>query len=384
MKIVITSNYEAGNETGSAKVAEIMATKLSKRNDVLFICLGKYFEEIKKTKNLTFLTVPSVIVKKIYFPVITPILMYQVFRKIDVFNPDIVHAQNSVLVSSMARIWANLNNTPFVVTFHHIPTEAVEHIIPSISKTSFANLVQDIYEEITLKNFLQKTDLVIAQNKRIFKSIRSINKLVKIEMINNGVEIKNLNKIKPRIASNKINFTFLGSYSIRKNQLFLVKVFKYLPDNYTLKIYGKVATGKEYFDQIKNYIKLNRITNVELMDFENDLVKVFEKTDFFVSASKKEAQCLSIIQSMAAGKPVIGLSNETIDDLVNKDNGLALRKNVSPKFFAQKTLEFVKSINYSTFSDKNKESSIEFDINNVILKTENAYKRLYQSYGNKR
>ncbi len=179
MRIVITSNYELGNETGSAKVAEIMSSKLSRRNKVLFICLGKYLNEFIKNKNLTIITVPSIVIKNIYFPIITPILMYQIFKKLDLFNPDVVHAQNSVLISSMTRIWSNLNKVPFVVTFHHIPTEAFEHIVPSLSKTNFANLVQDIYKETTLKNFLQNTDLVIAQNKRIVNSRKSVQKKYK-------------------------------------------------------------------------------------------------------------------------------------------------------------------------------------------------------------
>ncbi len=380
MRIVITSNYELGNETGSAKVSEIMSSKLSKKNKVLFICLGKYLNETVKGNNLTIVTVPSIIIKNIYFPIITPILMYQIFKKLDLFNPDVVHAQNSVLISSMTRIWSNINKVPFAVTFHHIPTEAFEHIIPSLSKTNFANLVQDIYKETTLKNFLQNTDLVIAQNKRIVNSIKSVQKGIKIELINNGVEIKNLNKIKPSIDYKNINFTFLGSYNIRKNQKFLIKVFKYLPKSYHLRLYGNLKTGKEYADQIINYIKSNNIYNVEVNDFEKDIINIFKNTDFFVSASKKEAQCLSIIQSMAAGKPVIGLSNETIDDLVDISNGLSLRKNTTPKMFAEKLKDFVEKINYSKVSAKNIKDSHEFDIDNVTLKTEDAYKRLCQTY----
>lgn len=382
MRIVITSNYELGNETGSAKVAELMSNKLSANNSVLFICVGNIFDEIKKNKNLTIVTVPSIRIGKVYFPIITPILMYQVFRKLDQFKPDVVHAQNSVLISSLARIWANLYNIPFVVTFHHIPTEAFEHVVPSLSKTSIANLVQEIYEEISLKNFLQKTNLVISQNDRIVKSIKSIYKKAKIEIINNGVEIKKLNSIRSKFNKKLINFIFLGSYNLRKNQKFLVKAFKYLPKNYYLNLYGNISTGKDYSNQIINYIKSNKIKNVSVNDFEKDLVKVFNKTDFFVSASKKEAQCLSIIQSMAAGKPVIGLSNETIDDLVNKNNGLALKSSTSPKKFAINLEKFVETIDYSKFSKQNKKDSKEFDIDNVVSKTEEAYKGLSKPYGN--
>lgn len=379
MRIVITSNYELGNETGSAKVAEELAEKISTRNKVLFICLGTKFRIYEKNKNLEVLEVTSVNIKNLFVPIITPIIMYQVFKKLDLFKPDVVHAQNSILTSSLVQMWSILNNTPFVVTFHHVPSEPIKHLVPHLNKNILFNLVQDIYKNTSLKNFLKNSDLVIAQNDLIYKSIRTIDKKVAIEIINNGIEIKKLNQIRLRKKDGVTNFVFLGSFNYRKNQLFLVKTFNYLPFNYVLNLYGNFKSGGDYLDQIKDLISKNKINNINIYGFELNINKVFKKNDYLVSASKKEAQSLVIIQSLAAGKPIIGISNETIDELINNTNGLAVKRGTSPKNFAYQITKFTKENNYAVLSKKCIKDSKKFDINLVVSKIEDCYQRLSES-----
>lgn len=379
MKVVITSNYELGNETGSAKVAEELSKKLSSKNQVLLICLGSRFNSYKLSNKLEVIEITSVNINGIYVPIITPILMYQVFRKLDLFGPDVIHAQNSILVSSLVQIWSKLNKIPFVVTFHHIPSEPIKHLLPSFSKNTLLKLVQDIYKNTSLKQFLKNSNLAIAQNELIYKSIRSVDKTISIEKINNGVEIKELNKIRPKPTSRTLNFVFLGTYAQRKNQLFLVNAFTNLPNNYVLNLYGNFKSGGDYLDRIRKTISKYKIKNANLYNFENDIVKVFKKNDYLVSASKKEAQSLVIIQSLASGKPIIGLSNETVDELVNKSNGLSLPKNTSPRSFASELLEFIKKTDYEKLSMQCKKDSKRFDIDLVVSRLEDCYQRLAKS-----
>lgn len=381
MKVVIISNYELGNETGSAKVAEDLANKLSNKNKVLLLCLGSKFRIYEKNKNLEILEVTSLVIKDIYIPIITPILMYQVFKKLDEFKPDIIHAQNSILVSSLTQIWSRLNSTPFVVTFHHVPSEPIKHLVPHLSKNMLLNLVQEIYKNTSLKQFLKKSDLAIAQNKIIYDSIRTIDNDIKIETINNGIEISELNKIKPRKYNGKYNFVFLGSFNPRKNQIFLINTFKYLPKRFNLYLYGSFKTGGEYLDKVRNLVKKNKLTNVFLKDFEPDIKSVFERSDYLVSSSKKEAQSLVIIQALASGKPVIGLANETIDELITNKNGLCVSKKTTPSRFAREIIKFVEKSNYKKLSLQAIKDSKRFDINIVISKIEKCYQRLTNSRG---
>lgn len=382
MKIVITSNYELGNETGSAKVAEDLAEKLSLKNKVLLICLGKKFKEYERSKNLRVVEITSIIINNIYVPIITPIIMYQIFRKLDLFAPNVVHAQNSVLVSSLVQTWSYLKKVPFVVTFHHVPTEPIKHLVPHLSKNVLLTLVQEIYKSTNLDRFLKKSDLVIAQNDLIKKSIRTVNKRVKIETINNGIEIIKLNKIKPRKQNIDFKFTFLGSYNSRKNQAFLIKTFKYLPKKYSLNLHGSFKSGGTYLESLNKLTDKLKLKNVFINDFEKNIEKVFKKTDFLLSASKKEAQSLAVLQSLAAGKPIIGVKNETISEVVNNKNGLVVSRSITPKVFASEIVKYVNDIDYKKTSKQCIQDSKRFDINLVISKIENVYQRLTNSSSN--
>lgn len=380
MRIVITSNYEIGNETGTAFVAENLSKKLSKNNHVMYLCLGKEFKHKKITKNLEVITINSIKINNAYFPFITPVTMYKVFKALDKFKPDIVHTQNSWFISNLVQTWTDINNVPFVTTFHHIPTEVVQHLLPSMAKNYLANLAQDIYKEVSLKNFLSKTDGVIALNPKIFNSVRSVNQDIYIEVINNGIDISKLNKIKMREKDKNINFVFLGSYNERKNQRYLVEAFRYLPKNYILNLYGNKKTAKDYIQKLEKYIDKYNMTNINIFDFNKDVVSIFSKNDYLVSASKKEAQSLAVIQALASGKPIVGIENETIDQIVNMDNGLKLSKKTTTKKFAEKIKFFTEKVNYKQCSKQCIKDSKMFDENKVISKIKDFYQRVSNSH----
>jgi hypothetical protein len=383
MKVIITSNYEIGNETGASKVAELLVKYLNKNNQVVFISLGKKYGEYKVNKNLKRIEIPQVDLGLFQIPLITPIVLYKIFKFLDNFKPNIIHAQNAVFVSKLAQIWANINSVPFIITYHHIPTEAIYHLLPNFEKNILSNLVQEIYKETSLKNTLKNTDGVIAVNEAVLNSIKSVDNNIKVEIINNGIESKSLEKIKyKKLGSKQVNFVFLGSYNDRKNQIFLLKTFKYLPLDYKLSLYGNFKSGGEYLESLYKYKNDNSLQNITLNDFSNDITQIFKATDFLLSASKKEAQSLVVIQSMTAGKPIIGIENETISELVNKNNGMVVDKQIKPKQFAKKIEDFVKTSNYYELSKNIRNDSKKFDIEVVISKIEKFYKSICKAYSN--
>lgn len=381
MKIIITSNYPIGNETGASKVAELLSKYLSSNNQVVLICIGEKYLESKINKNLSIVKIPMLDLKTFQIPLITPVTMYKVFAYLDKFKPDIIHAQNAVFVSKLAQIWSLINDVPFVISYHHIPTEAVFHLMPSLSDNILGNIVQEIYKNTSLKNTLKIADGVVAVNKSIYKSVRSVDNEIKIEVINNGVEVDELLKLKTKkLNRDKIRFVFLGSYNDRKNQMYLLKVFKRLPQNYFLNLYGKKETGGEYLNKLENYIKKHNIKNIKLHNFSNNITGIFDNSNFLISSSKKEAQSLVVIQSMAAGKPVIGLENETLDELINKNNGLKLNSKTKSKEFAKILIDYIDQIDYIKTSKQIRMDSKRFDIKTVVSKLEDFYKTICKTY----
>lgn len=382
MRIVITSNYKIGSETGTAYISEVLSKYLSKKHEVTYICFGEKFKISKKTNNLKVLTIPSINLSNVTFPLITPNVIFKAFKYLNSFNPNIIHSQNTLFISNLVQIWANLNNVPFLVTFHHIPTQAVEHLLPKLKKSLLTNLVQDLYKELSLKKFLKNTDYVIALNKLVEKSIRKVNKKIPVKIIENGLDLSKLLSIKINNISSDVRFVFLGSYNERKNQEFLIKTFKSLPTNRTLNMYGNLSTNISYVAKLKSLIKENKLTNIFLNDYEKDLTKVFKNTDFFISSSLKEAQSLAIIQSLASSKPVIGLENETTSELINKSNGLNCPKNISSKQFATEITKFINESNYKSLAREARKSAMPFKIASVVSKLENLYESMRYSNSN--
>jgi hypothetical protein len=60
-----------------------------------------------------------------------------------------------------------------------------------------------------------------------------------------------------------------------------------------------------------------------------------ERSHLFVSASKLEVQSLAIVEALASGTPVVGLSNETVDELVDDAVGCRLARDATPEEFAR-------------------------------------------------
>ena len=189
MKIVITSNYKMGNETGASFVTNLLANKLSEKHEVLYLCLGEKYGLVKRSKNFSILNIPTFTINSIDLPLITPAVVLSANTELERFNPDIVHTQNSVFLSKLAQIWANKNNVPVVATFHHIPTQALEHLLPQLKKSYIAKIVQDFYTQTSLKNFLNKCSVVVALNKSQNEAIRTVDRKIKLVTINNGLDL---------------------------------------------------------------------------------------------------------------------------------------------------------------------------------------------------
>lgn len=378
MKIALTSNYTIGSETGASFVTDILAKKLSKNNNVLYICLGKKLKVQNLSNNFKVLTIPFIEVKGINLPIITIQTIIFVNKNLDSFGPDVVHNQNHVLISRIAQSWANLKSIPVVTTFHHIPTEAFEHIFPELGKLKITKLVQDIYSKTTIFNYLKKSNAVISINKKQHDEIKKINKEIKNIVINNGLELNTFLSLKKESPKDEFKFVFLGSYNVRKNQEMLIKTFKFLPENYTLHLYGNYKSGNEYLKKIKKLIKINNLKNIYLHDFipREETSNIYKQANYFITASLKEVQSLSVIEALASGLPVIGLKNETINELINKNNGLKINDSITPEKMAELIIKFTKKNNYMYLSRNARKTALKFDINKTVLKIEKVYESL--------
>jgi hypothetical protein len=93
-------------------------------------------------------------------------------------------------------------------------------------------------------------------------------------------------------------------------------------------------------------------------------------------------QSLVIIEALASGTPVVGLSNETIDELVDKRVGKELSADANPKKFAAAIKE-VTNLNqkkYKKLCRRARRRVSLLDWQNIVPKTEKVYKKAMKTH----
>jgi glycosyltransferase involved in cell wall biosynthesis len=377
MRILITSVYRPGNETGTARVSEELSLALSKKNSVTYLCLGTKYQLYKVNNYLSYLTIPSLPIKQGYVPRLTPNVVSRLFKDLDKIAPDVVHAQNIAFNTLLCLVWAIKNSVTVVVTFHSLPSEGMSYVFPKLSGNKRLSQINYKVSRGYVIKLLENVDLVIALNKYVKKSIQKITPKSKIVVINNGLELKPFKELNIKRPQNIKIFTFVGSYIERKNQVFLIKTFSYLPNSYRLKLYGNIETGNKYVKVLKKIIADKKITNVEINGFidRKKILAALAETDYFISASLKEAQSLVIIEALASATPVIGLRNETIAELIDGKNGVSFPKKTTTHDFAERILTYVSSNenHYNKTCLYARKNIDRFDIDNVSEKILSAY-----------
>jgi len=176
---------------------------------------------------------------------------------------------------------------------------------------------------------------VVSLNEITSQEIRDFGYTGSILRIPNGRNLSQFHacQFADLLTAEKI-LTFVGFVSKRKNQEFLIEAMKFLPANYRLMLIGEPLVAAYQEELAKKTADLH--VNVTFCGQlgQQEIAAALEKTHVFVSASKMEVQSLVIIEALASGTPVVGLSNETVDELVDASDGIRLSKDASPREFA--------------------------------------------------
>jgi 1,2-diacylglycerol 3-alpha-glucosyltransferase len=339
MKIVFTSIFQSGHGGGAGRVAHELAHHFALVHEVVMVCPADKTGIIEDESGLQIYGIRSAGDAEFQMPDLSSKAVRQLFGFLDVFQPDIIHAHEPALMGLIGQIWAKMNQVPFVHTTHVLPSKAVEfgtseaiHVPSPILKSSLT----DYAIKNVLGNFFRNCDALIALNKSALESIRDFGFEGPVFVVPNGRALAHYNQRPFADNSSKQKvLVFIGFLSDRKNQLYLLKTLKALPDNYTLRLVGK-PLNSEYQIKLEKYIQKYNLKNVEFVGQINheQIPDFLEGAHVFPSASKMEVQSLVVIEALASGTPVVGLSNETIDELVSEDVGAWLAKDQKPAMFA--------------------------------------------------
>ena len=382
MKVVFSTFYREGMGGGDSRVAYEIVPVFAKKHQVLFVQPASSTKLKKKTPNLKFLQVKSVGEGEVAIPQLNLANIKFIFEKLKKFSPNIVHLQDPGPISFLIQIWALENKIPIIYTPHLLPTRTFDFGTKEASKSLGKLLDNNVLKKYFL-NFFQNCDGVVALNEKAKADIRKFGYTGKISVIPNGRNLCLYTGCQfADISKFPKNLLFVGFTSKRKNQQYLLQIMRYLPKNYFLYLVGG-SLDKGYLQNLARDIGKYRLKNVRLVGkIDHSLIPGYlGKSHIFVSASKMEVQSLVIMEALAAGRPVIGLSNETIDEFIDEEVGFNLAKNTSPKVFAEK-VQAVGNLpkdKYEEMCQKARRRVENFDWENIVSETEKVYSQLIAS-----
>ncbi len=378
MRIVILTTFTEGYGGGTGRVAYDMAYAFSKEHEVAFIRPAEKTGILEKKKNLIVFGVESKGRGNVTLAFWTPKNKRAVLGFIDSFKPDIIHSNEPINLDSILMKYAYKKRIPFLYTGHILPSKGVAFFFPAKAK-----IIERIFYYLVfkpyIKEYLKFCDGIVALNEFSKKDHKKFIDEEKLFIIPNGKDLDKYKKAKlPSIKRDKIRLIYIGHIVPRKNQEFLINALKHLPSNFELILVGGTL-NKIYFNKVKKKVKELKLENRVIFTGQiphEKIVNYLEQAHIFVSAALLEVQSLVILESLATGTPVVGLSNETVDELIiDNYNGFRLKKEANPEEFAKKVLS-ISNLNeqsYRVMCENCRETAKKFDWREVIKKTTNLY-----------
>jgi glycosyltransferase involved in cell wall biosynthesis len=382
MKILVVSSHEQHFGGGEGRLSYEFAVEMSKRHQVVLICPSTNPDPLPEGAGLHIYPLRSI---DFTLAALGSGEIRAILRFLDSFDPDIIHSHTPWFMGAIIQAWAHIRGVPFYFTAHELPSKMLEwglvRYLSAVSRTSLLHVLTSTY----LVSFCRHCTAVVALNKAAMDDIRGIGYRGRMFVIPNGRTLSLYDgkaPMDPR-APEKI-LTFVGDFTPRKNQKYLVTVLNYLPAEYRLLLIGHYV-DHQYMRDIDSAIGPKLRDRVIFTGrLEHALVpEQLARTHVWVSASLMEVQSLAVMEALASGTPVVGLSNETIDELIDSDVGARLPKDATPEQFANavRALCETGSESYEALCRNARSKAKPYDWDNNMNLTERMYVKTSRGKG---
>jgi 1,2-diacylglycerol 3-alpha-glucosyltransferase len=284
---------------------------------------------------------------------------------------DVVHVHHPFISGTQAVRYCRPYNIPIIFTSHTRYDLYAQVYLPAV-----ADLIGETAIQAFLPAFCRLCDRIIAPSRGMQDVLTRLGVDSPIYVVPNGVDLKPFRQLVQTMDRSEFGFSqddivlvFVGRLGIEKNLAFLLRAFLGVAQSFSNVKLLLVGTGPE---------KDNLQYQARLADPAGSLVHFtgfvpYEKlpgylaiSDAFVTASVTEVHPLSVIEAMAAGLPVLGISSPGVGDTIQDGvTGLLAPDNDIATF----TAKMVRLVEHHDERQKmGRQASIEadqFDIENT-------------------
>lgn len=281
---------------------------------------------------------------------LTGIYPLKAINKIKNWNLDIIHSQTEFGVGTFARIIAKQLDIPLVHTYHTMYEDYVHYITHGYFDKSSKKLV-----EYLTKFYCDKTatELIVPTKKTydLFKQKYHYDR--NIHIIPTGIEVEKfyqenfkegqVEELRKKYHISKEDFVilFVGRLGTEKNVDLLldaqISLFRKYP-NCKLLIIGD-GPDKGAFEKKVNYFHMEENVIFTGKVPWDKIPLYYQLATVFATASLTETQGLTVIEAMAASKPVIAIDDEAFNNVVIDDLNGKIFKN--RRMYKQQIIELM-------------------------------------------
>jgi glycosyltransferase involved in cell wall biosynthesis len=164
----------------------------------------------------------------------------------------------------------------------------------------------------------------------------------KVVVIELGFKLDDLFKLPLREGSGIVNIGIVGRLASIKNHKMLFRVAERIAHSAKQKVKFFVIGGGELRRELEDYVKALDIEDiVEFRGWIKDLCEIYRSLDIVVLTSLNEGTPVSIIEAMAASRPIVATNVGGVSDVVEEQKSGYL-STINDEAFAERTLDLIK------------------------------------------
>lgn len=318
---IFTDTYPPFINGVSTSIAMLEKGLREKGHDVFIVTVNPENFSYKYENEDRIIRIPGV-PTGIYDYRLTGIYSIKALNKIKDWKLDIIHSHTEFGIGTFARIVAKQYNIPLVHTYHTMYEEYIYYI----TKGYFSKASKKLVEYLTLFLCDKLVEELIVPTKKTYDLFKEKYKVKRdVNIIPTGIDVsrfykenidkEKVNELRHDLKLSRFNFNILyvGRIAKEKSIDFLINNFKDIVKKIPrakLIIVGDGPDMKELIDLVvKN--KLNRNCLFTGKVPWNEVPLYYMLSSVFVTASKSETQGLTVIEAMAASKPVVAINDES-------------------------------------------------------------------------
>lgn len=319
MKIAIFTDTYEPQINGVVTSIKSFAEELRRNGDEVYI-FCPYAKGLKRDKFIIPLRSFSCFPQPEYRVGLPSLRVIRYMKKI---NPDVVHVQSQAIVGLAGIIVAKHFKKPIVVTYHTLHDKYFQYLPGGKNK-----LIRKFHTKwfiSFLKIFFNNSDIFIVPSNDTKKDI--VKKGYKGNAYSIPTGIKQENHVLRKNKNEVPIILHVGRLCSERSVDVVIRAFaEFLKKTEGQLIITSKGPGEEELKDLVNELNIENKVKFTGYVSEEELKRIYRKSDVFVTASTTDTQSLVVLESMNFGTPVIAPNAGGIKDYVKDEvNGLLFK-----------------------------------------------------------